>query len=98
MTAYYILLKSHTISLLYVTSRKYLPILKGYPAKYIYEPWTAPETTQRAARCIIGKDYPIPMVNHTEASRINMERMMQVYQTLSPRTGLLLYTVQHWSI
>ena len=62
-------------------------MLKGYPAKFIYEPWTAPEHVQRAARCIIGKDYPIPMVNHAEASRINMERMMQVYQSLSPNTG-----------
>ena len=65
-----------------------MPILKGYPAKYIYEPWTAPEHVQRAARCIVGKDYPVPMVNHAEASRINMERMMQVYQSLSPKTGM----------
>lgn len=69
--------------------RKYLPVLKGFPARYIFEPWSAPESVQRAAHCIIGKDYPLPMVNHQEASRINMERMMQVYQQLSPRAGQL---------
>ena len=64
-----------------------MPVLKGLPAKYIYEPWTAPESVQKAARCIIGKDYPVPMLNHQEASRVNMERMMQVYHQLSPQAG-----------
>lgn len=69
--------------------RKYLPVLKGLPTKYIYEPWTAPEEVQRAARCVIGQDYPLPMVKHQEASQINMERMKQVYQQLSLKAGPL---------
>lgn len=60
-----------------------MPVLKGYPAKYIYEPWTAPESVQRAAKCIIGKDYPVPMVNHAEVSKLNTGRMKQVYQQLA---------------
>lgn len=63
--------------------RKYLPVLKNYPIKYIHEPWVAPESVQKMAKCIIGKDYPVPMVSHGEASRMNMERMKQVYQQLS---------------
>lgn len=63
--------------------RKYLPVLKNYPIKYIHEPWIAPEAVQKTAKCIIGKDYPVPMVNHSVASRMNMERMKQVYQQLS---------------
>ena len=66
----------------FVFVRKYLPILKGYPNQYIYEPWTAPEHVQKAAKCIIGKDYPLPMVNHVEASQLNMERMKQIYLQL----------------
>lgn len=65
--------------------RHYLPLLKGFPPQYIYEPWNAPESVQKAAKCIVGKDYPIPMVNHGEASRLCMERMKQVYQTLLRR-------------
>uniref|UniRef100_A0AAY4BMH4 Cryptochrome-1 n=1 Tax=Denticeps clupeoides TaxID=299321 RepID=A0AAY4BMH4_9TELE len=74
--------------------RRYLPILRGFPSKYIYDPWNAPESVQKVAKCIIGVHYPKPMVNHAEASRINIERMKQIYQQLSCYRGLgLLATV-----
>lgn len=63
--------------------RRYLPMLKNMPTRYIHEPWNAPESVQRSAKCIVGVDYPLPMVNHTVASRINIQRMKQVYQQLS---------------
>lgn len=68
--------------------RRYLPLLRGFPAEYIYDPWNAPEEVQKAAKCIIGVHYPKPMVNHAEASRINIERMKQIYQQLSCYRGL----------
>nr|XP_006115758.1 cryptochrome-1 isoform X1 [Pelodiscus sinensis]XP_025036834.1 cryptochrome-1 isoform X1 [Pelodiscus sinensis] len=58
--------------------RKYLPVLTNFPSKYIYEPWTAPEEAQKQAGCIIGQDYPFPMVNHKEASARNLQLMKQV--------------------
>ncbi|KAM7032493.1 cryptochrome-1-like isoform 4-T6 [Acridotheres tristis] len=58
--------------------RKYLPILKNFPSKYIYEPWTASEEEQKQAGCIIGQDYPFPMVNHKEASDHNLQLMKRV--------------------
>lgn len=63
--------------------RKYLPVLKNYPTKFIHEPWVAPDNVQKTAKCIIGQDYPVPIVNHSMVSRLNMERMKQVYQQLS---------------
>lgn len=68
--------------------RRYLPVLRGFPAKYIYDPWNAPESVQAAAKCIIGVHYPKPMVHHAEASRLNIERMKQIYQQLSRYRGL----------
>ncbi len=68
--------------------RRYLPILRDFPAKFIYDPWNAPDEVQRAAKCVIGVDYPKPMVNHAEASRLNIERMRQIYQQLSRYRGL----------
>lgn len=68
--------------------RRYLPVLRGFPAKFIYDPWNAPESVQAAAKCIIGVHYPKPMVNHAEASRLNIERMKQIYQQLSRYRGL----------
>ncbi|CAG0898004.1 unnamed protein product [Darwinula stevensoni] len=67
--------------------RRYLPVLKNFPTAYIHEPWTAPEAVQKAAKCRIGQDYPLPMINHLDASRINMERMKLVYQKLHNYRG-----------
>lgn len=53
------------------------------PVQYIHEPWTAPESVQISAKCIIGRHYSLPIVNHTVTSKINIQRMKQVYQQLS---------------
>ncbi|XP_075985036.1 cryptochrome-1-like isoform X2 [Anticarsia gemmatalis] len=63
--------------------RRYIPALKNMPTRYIHEPWVAPEAVQQAARCIIGRDYPMPMVDHSKASQINIERIKQVYAQLA---------------
>jgi len=60
--------------------RKYLPVLKNFPDKYIYEPWKAPESVQQDAGCIIGKDYPEPIVDHKSASKANMDRIAKAYE------------------
>ncbi|RLN56323.1 hypothetical protein BBJ28_00001543 [Nothophytophthora sp. Chile5] len=77
--------------------RKYVPALSKMPVKYIYEPWKAPVTVQRAAGCLIGKDYPFPIVDHKIAMRRSMAGMKKSYaigeygvppvgkQPLSPR-------------
>lgn len=49
--------------------------MKKYPPKYIYEPWTAPLSVQRAAGCVIGKDYPRPIVDHKVAVKTNLAQM-----------------------
>ena len=68
--------------------RKYLPVLKNYPINYIHEPWKAPEQVQKAAKCIVGVDYPKPMIDHEFFAKQNQERMRQVYQTLSTYRNL----------
>ncbi|CAK1548546.1 unnamed protein product [Leptosia nina] len=63
--------------------RKYIPALKNMPTRYIHEPWVAPEAVQQSARCLIGRDYPMPMVDHAKTSQINIERIKQVYAHLA---------------
>ncbi|QKS70563.1 deoxyribodipyrimidine photo-lyase [Paenalkalicoccus suaedae] len=46
--------------------KKYVPELKDVPKKYIHEPHTMPESVQKEAGCIIGEDYPDPIVDHSE--------------------------------
>lgn len=52
--------------------RTFVPELANFPAKYIYEPWRAPIADQRRANCTIGQDYPKPIVDHKEVSKLNI--------------------------
>jgi deoxyribodipyrimidine photo-lyase len=47
--------------------RRYIPELRNVPDKYLSEPWKMPKDVQRDSKCIIGKDYPEPIVDHKEA-------------------------------
>eukprot|EP00903_Cladosiphon_okamuranus_P021749 g19997.t1 len=60
--------------------KKYLPVLRKFPPQYIYEPWTAPREVQRGCGCIIGKDYPKPIVDHADVSKDNMAKMNDAYE------------------
>ncbi|XP_070532664.1 cryptochrome-1-like [Ptychodera flava] len=62
--------------------RRYLPVLKDMPLRYLFEPWKAPKAVQEKANCIVGKDYPLPIVNHKEASKKNYEMMEEVVSCL----------------
>jgi deoxyribodipyrimidine photo-lyase len=48
--------------------RTHVPELARVPDAYVHAPWTMPPLVQREARCIIGEDYPRPIVDHHEAS------------------------------
>nr|AWY10935.1 photoreceptive cryptochrome [Hermissenda crassicornis] len=55
--------------------RRYVPELKNIPLTYLYEPWKAPIAVQEGANCIIGTDYPPPIVDHRAASRDCKQKM-----------------------
>jgi len=67
--------------------RKYLPILKKFPSNYIYEPWKAPLSVQKAAGCIIGTDYPRPIVDHDVIHKENMAKMKAAYAANKAANG-----------
>jgi deoxyribodipyrimidine photo-lyase len=54
--------------------RRYVEELREVPADYLAEPWTMPEEVQQAAGCVIGRDYPGPIVDHREARLRAIER------------------------
>ena len=74
--------------------REYLPVLKDMPAKYIYEPWKAPKDVQEEAGCIIGKDYPMPIVEHASVMKTNMGRMKTAYAS-QPNDGAAALMMTH---
>lgn len=53
--------------------KRYLPELAGFDAKYIHTPWLASADMQKKAGCVIGMDYPAPIVDHAEARKITLE-------------------------
>jgi deoxyribodipyrimidine photo-lyase len=56
--------------------RRWLPELAGVPDKYIHAPWTMPDSIQRAANCIIGNDYPAPIIDR----KMTRPRTLAAYQ------------------
>lgn len=60
--------------------RRFIPALRNMPSEFIYEPSKAPEDVQAAAGCIVGKDYPEPMVDHVSASRSCIERLRNAFE------------------
>ncbi len=58
--------------------RRWLPELVGVPPAHVHMPWTMPVDVQRAAGCVIGRDYPAPIVDHATAVREAKRRLAAV--------------------
>ena len=44
--------------------KKYCPELANFSEKHIHTPHLAPQTEQAQVKCLVGKDYPLPIVDH----------------------------------
>mgnify|MGYP002400792840 CR=1 FL=1 len=55
--------------------RRWVLELRHVPDRYIHQPHTMPRHVQEEARCVIGRDYPAPIVDHAEAR----ERALAVF-------------------
>jgi len=55
--------------------RRWVPELAHVPEKFVHQPWKMPLEVQRKAGCIIGQDYPTPIVDHAWAR----ERALAAY-------------------
>jgi deoxyribodipyrimidine photo-lyase len=47
--------------------RRYLPALEHCPNKWIHAPWLMPASEQEKCGVNIGKNYPVPIVDHALA-------------------------------
>jgi deoxyribodipyrimidine photo-lyase len=59
--------------------RRWVPELVKVPEKFIHEPWRMLEETQRSSGCVIGQDYPEPIVDHAAMRK----RALALYQQAS---------------
>jgi deoxyribodipyrimidine photo-lyase len=60
-----------------VCVRRWVPELASVPDRYIHVPWEMKAETQRASGCVIGRDYPAPIVDHRQAR----ERTLDAYRS-----------------
>jgi deoxyribodipyrimidine photo-lyase len=58
--------------------RRYVPELAGVPTAFIAAPWQLSGSQQRASGCIIGRDYPAPIVDHAAAVQSARKRIYAV--------------------
>ena len=77
--------------------RRWVPELARVPLAYLAEPWTMPEAVQRMAGCILGIDYPPPLVDEKAAMRTAKERIYAVRKSPEARGEADAIVAQHGS-
>ena len=65
-----------------------MPQLAKMSTEYVYEPWKAPLEVQKEAGCVIGVDYPAPIVDHKEATKRNKETMEEIQGMLIKKCNM----------
>ena len=58
--------------------RRYLPRLAGLSDQAIHAPWLASRTELERAGLVLGRDYPLPVVDHAEARAATLARFSVV--------------------
>ena len=54
--------------------RKYVPELARVTGNFVHAPWRMDADKQARAGCVIGRDYPAPVVDHDAARKRTLER------------------------
>ena len=55
--------------------RRWLPVMKRVPDSWIFEPWKMPSSVQETCGVIVGRDWPIPIVDLGSATQEAKARM-----------------------
>jgi len=65
--------------------RRYIPELARVPERCIHAPWQMTEAEQKDAGCVIGADYPFPVVDHAVARMRTLARFKAVAHSAAAR-------------
>ena len=77
--------------------RRWVPELAGVPKAYVHMPWTMPADVQGRTGCVIGRDYPAPLVDHAAAVREAKRRLAIVRQAPEARREARGVATRHGS-
>jgi deoxyribodipyrimidine photo-lyase len=53
--------------------RRWVPELRRMPLAHLHQPWTLPADEGARLGCVVGRDYPLPLVDHEATSRAAKE-------------------------
>ncbi|MEM9928805.1 MAG: FAD-binding domain-containing protein [Bacteroidota bacterium] len=67
---------------------RWLPALRSVPTPGCWEPWAMPPLEQQLYGCIIGKDYPAPVVDYDTITRQNKDTYWQYRQAPATKAEL----------
>jgi deoxyribodipyrimidine photo-lyase len=56
--------------------RRWVPVLRSAPQRYVHTPWKMGIQDQHKFGCLIGRDYPAPIVDH----KVARERALDAYR------------------
>lgn len=77
--------------------RRYVPELSNVPDAYLPEPHCMPLDMQSRVGCILGRDYPFPIVDHRTAYKSAQEKIFRIRQTDSAIAESRRVFVKHGS-
>jgi deoxyribodipyrimidine photo-lyase len=63
--------------------RSWVPELRNVTGKYVHEPWKLSSEMQEKTGCILGADYPLPIVDHALAR----ERTLEAFAFAKEQSG-----------
>ena len=66
--------------------RRWVPELADVPDARIHTPWQMSRAEQDACGCLIGRDYPAPILDHEAAAREARRRMGAIRRSAESRT------------
>ena len=57
--------------------RRWLPELAHVPTPFLHAPWQMPPNLQKSSHCLLGQDYPAPIVDHAAAKSAAIAKFRQ---------------------
>ncbi len=77
--------------------RRWCPELARVPLEHLHQPWRMDRATQSAAGCVIGRDWPAPIVDPAAAARTARDRIHAPRRGTAFRAGAAAVIARHAS-
>jgi len=77
--------------------RRWVPELATIPHTYIHMPWRMPTDVQHKHNCVLGRTYPLPIVDHTISSRTAHTRIAALRRLSATKEQSRVVLIRHGS-